>query len=136
MKRALSVAALAAVGMFSFAPQAAAQGLGGGGSGGSGGGSQGPSSGFPGAMEPSPESGLAKESQRSVKLFDSKRVTQSFELDIGPVWYRKAGRNRDVYERGLGEFMLGVAISTSWKPFYITGLQQTHLRIFDGSRAA
>jgi len=36
-----------------------------------------------------------EESPRSVKLFDQRRTVPGFELDIGPVWYRKAGNNRD-----------------------------------------
>lgn len=90
-------------------------------------------------MESTPESleNPPKESPRSVKLFDNKRVTQSFALDIGPVYYRDATRgNRAGFERGTGELLVGVAATTTWKPFYLSGIQQTNLRIFDSESAA
>lgn len=140
MRRALAV--LLALGLFVTAESARAQEGGGSGAGQGGAGSSpnsGPSGGFPSGAESSPESleNPPSESPRSVKLFDQKRVTQSFELDIGPVWYREARRGSVAdYARGTGELLVGVAISTTWKPFYLTGLQQTNIRAFEADSVA
>lgn len=77
-----------------------------------------------------------KESQRSVKLFDSRHVVQSFELDMGPIAYRRVGEDREAFHSGTGEILAGVAITTSWKPFYLTGMQAMHLRAFDAKSFA
>lgn len=77
-----------------------------------------------------------KESPRSFKLFDQEHTTQAFEFDLGPVWYRQAKPTRDDFERGTGEILAGVTTSTTWKPFYLTGLQQTHVRVFGAKEAA
>jgi len=121
-------------------------GVGGGGGSGTSAGS-GPSQGPPGQMEQGKDVEGPQEAPRSAKLFDSKRTTQSLQIDLGPIYYREAGKaginaggrgdgGKSGYERGTGELRLGVAITTSWKPFYLTGYQQTNLRVFDGSRAA
>lgn len=122
------------LGLFASTTAARAQG----GSPGSGAPTMGPSSGFPGEMEAAPESGAPpKESARSVKLFDQKRTVTGFELDIGPVWYREVDRGRGrAFERGTGEVVLGVSYTSTWKPFYVSGFQQTAFRAFDSSSVA
>jgi hypothetical protein len=83
--------------------------------------------------ESSPESqdNRPKESPRSVKLFDSRHVVQSFELDVGKIWYRNVENGREAFHEGTGEILAGVAITATWKPFYLTGMQAMHLRAFD-----
>jgi hypothetical protein len=74
-----------------------------------------------------------EESPRSVKLFDQKRTVPGFEINLGPVWFRKAGPHgepRD-WERGTGDILAGITITTHWKPFYISGYQMTHFRVLD-----
>jgi hypothetical protein len=136
----LVAAGVATTGLLLSVTAAAQIGPGGGGAG--SGAFSGPSQGPPGAMEVSPRGTMPKESPRSAKLFDSTRVTQSFQLDIGPLWYRPAGRALDAsgrlepFQRGTGEVLAGVAITAKWKPFYLTGLQQTNLRVFGAKSAA
>lgn len=74
-----------------------------------------------------------KTSRQSVKLFDSRRTIQGFELDVGPVWYRRHGIHGpdSEYDRGLGELRLGAVQTTPWKPFYLAGSQQTAFTVFD-----
>src|SRR5262245_56143350 len=95
----------------------------------------GPARGNPGETESAPENLEAppKERPRSAKLFDSKRVTQSFQVELGPLYYRIAGSRpgpKD-FERGTGELRLGLVMTTTWKPFFLAGLQETILRVFD-----
>jgi hypothetical protein len=71
------------------------------------------------------------ESPRSVKLFDSRRTTPSMHLELGPVWYREAKPTRDDYERGTGEILVGVALTTHEGPFFLSGYQDMHLRVLD-----
>ena len=98
----------------------------------------GPAAGFPTGKENTPESHERppSESPRSVKLFDQRRVNQSLFLGIGPLYYRRAGPRREGFARGTGELRLGVGMRTTWKPFYLGGVQQTILRVFDSKSAA
>jgi hypothetical protein len=98
----------------------------------------GPSNGPAQAGEASPESvdNLPVESNRSLKLFDQKRTVQGFDIQLGPVWYREAGRTPNDFERGTGELLIGVSITTKWAPFFLTGYQQMHLRAFDSKSFA
>ena len=63
-----------------------------------------------------------RRSPRSVQLFDVRRAERAVELEVGPVWYRKAEPTREGYERGTGELLLGVATTSRWKPFYLSGV--------------
>jgi hypothetical protein len=117
-----------------------AQGFGGPGGGGpfGPGPGSGPSSGPAGASESAPESvdNLPNESSRSVKLFDQKRTLQGFDTQLGPLWYREAGRTTKDFERATGEILMGVSITTKWAPFFLTGYQQLHFRAFDSKSFA
>ncbi|MEZ4260395.1 MAG: hypothetical protein R3B36_15075 [Polyangiaceae bacterium] len=77
-----------------------------------------------------------RRSPRSVQLFDVRRAERAVELEVGPVWYRKAEPTREGYERGTGELLLGVATTSRWKPFYLSGVQSTHLRVFGSKEAS
>ncbi|HEY8075599.1 MAG TPA: hypothetical protein VIF62_15850 [Labilithrix sp.] len=77
------------------------------------------------------------ESPGSVKLFDSKRSVSGFELDAGPIWYRQAKPTRDDFTQAkVGEILFGTSITTRWKPFFLSGMQQTHFRWFDSKSFA
>ena len=39
-------------------------------------------------------------------------------------------------QRGTGEILAGVSITTRWAPFYLSGLQQTHFRVLDSKSFA
>lgn len=117
-----AIAGAIALALLSFAPRARAQMNRGAGAGGRG--------------LPSTQSEYdAKTSTRSVKLFDTKRSTQHFQIALGPIWSHKVG-SREGFERGTGELRLGATVTTPWKPFYLAGSQETNLRIFGGDAAA
>ncbi len=91
----------------------------------------------PQQYESTPETDDPKQSSKSVKLFDGRRATQGLELDLGPVWYRKRGRDvREGFDRGTGEILVGSTTTTPWGPFFLTGLQQTHFRWLDSKSFA
>jgi hypothetical protein len=77
-----------------------------------------------------------KLAEGSVKLFDSRTAMGAFELEIGPVWARKKNSD-DPFQRGTGELTLGTRTSTpASRHFYMSGLLQTGLRVFNASSAA
>jgi len=81
----------------------------------------------------------ATTSSRSVKLFDGKRSVNSYVLDIGPIWARKAedntpGQNRQNFEHGTGEISLGSVTTTTVGAFYIAGAPRTLLRVLDSKK--
>lgn len=81
----------------------------------------------------------ATTSPRSVKLFDSKSSTNSYVLDIGPIWTRKAeeatpAQNREGFDRGTGEISIGSVSTSPLGPFYIAGSPRTLLRILDSKK--
>lgn len=84
-----------------------------------------------------PESGVApKTSPRSFKLFDQRRSTPSYALEIGPIWVRKVEdnsprENARNFERGTGEIKIGTVITTPFKRLYLAGFQSTLLRVID-----
>ncbi len=134
----LVAAAFAAFALLA-APEAFAQDMGIGGAGPSGAGS-GPSWGRP-EVSPTPESGVAKLSHRSVKLFDQSRSIVSTELSIGPIWARRVQDETPItlrrnFERGAplaGELAVGSVYTTpsARGPFYLTGHLKTLLRVID-----
>ena len=85
--------------------------------------------------------GPIPEAPNSIKLFDTYRSTLSYQLDIGPLWTRRASettvlsRREDFRHRtsDAGEISLGsYTTTTSQKgPFYIASEALTTFRILD-----
>ena len=83
--------------------------------------------------------GAIAKSSRSVKLFDSERSQLSWQLDLGPLWFRKAQEAGPVLDRTnfkhgaplAGEIGFGSLHTTTEGPFYLVGHQKTLLRVID-----
>lgn len=119
---------------------ASAQGAGMGGAG-VGGATSGPSWGRPDVVNSPETEGPTKQARNSVKLFDQYRSILSYQLDVGPIWSRRATETTPItdrrnFERGAplaSEIALGTTYSTdSFKgPFYLAASSRTSLRILD-----
>jgi len=100
----------------------------------------GPSSGRPDVMA-TPENGPSPQGKNSVKLFDTYRSQLSYQLDIGPIWVRRASettpitrrRNFDHMAPLASEIAFGNVYTTkSFKgPTFITTEAMTSFRILD-----
>lgn len=110
-------------------------------------GASGPSSGRP-DVTPTPETddGPVPLAPNSVKLFDAYRSTLAYQLDIGPIWIRRASNTTPITRRegfiheapGAGELSLGSMLTTPSKrgPFYLASEQLTTFRVLDSKSFA
>lgn len=121
------------------AAEASAQDTGGMGPGGT---QSGPSWGPAQVTESPPnDEGPAKQGRNSIKLFDAYRSILSYQLDIGPIWSRRASSTTPLSRRTnfdhkaplAGEIAIGSYYQTpSFKgPFFLTSEQATAFQILD-----
>jgi len=137
MKRLVGIFVFAAVSI--FGARASAQGMGG------ATGTSGPSFGRP-DVEATPESGPVKQAKNSVKLFDVYRSILAYQMDVGPIWDRRASNTTPLSRRTnfehraplAGELAFGSVLTTpSFKgPFYLTSEQLTVFRVLDAKSFA
>jgi hypothetical protein len=78
----------------------------------------------------------AKLSPRSVKLFDTRRSTVSYQLDVGPLWSRRVqdpipGKNHEHAAPLAGEIGFGTVSTTPSWPFFLVGNMKTLFRVID-----
>jgi hypothetical protein len=101
----------------------------------------GPSWGRPEVVDTPETQGPAKQGRNSIKLFDSYRSIISYQLDVGPIWTRRANDTTPLSRRTnfdhkaplAGEIAIGSYYQTpSFKgPFYLTSEQGTAFLILD-----
>jgi len=154
MKRSFTLASLSLCALVFSTGEASAQDLGVGGASPAGGGI-GPANARGDVVNTPESSEYVPQGKNSVKLFDSRRSTTSYQLDIGPIWSRQvqdetpdqqrtnfrrcvdangspvATDCRDPGTAFAGEISVGTAYTTPYKPFYLIGQIKTTLRIVD-----
>ena len=101
----------------------------------------GPSWGRPEVVETPETTGPAKQGRNSIKLFDSYRSIISYQLDVGPIWTRRASETGVLSRRTNFEHRAPlaseIAIGSYYQtpgfrgPFYMTSEQGTALLILD-----
>lgn len=94
-----------------------------------------PSELFQNEQKPIDRSITPKEAPGSVKLFDARRSQPGFQIEVGQLWFRGVS-TRDPFQRGVAEIFTGVTSTTPWGPFYLSGIQQLHLRLFESGKVA
>lgn len=67
---------------------------------------------------------------KSSRLFDLSTTTSGLQLDLGPVWYRRAAGSKG-FDLGTGEIALGLTVTNAHKPFYLAGHHKLVFRAFD-----
>lgn len=102
----------------------------------------GPSWGRPEVVDSPQADGPAKQGKNSIKLFDSYRSILSYQLDIGPIWSRRASETTPLSRRTNFEHQAPlaseIAIGSYYQtpsfrgPFFLTSEQATALQILDG----
>jgi hypothetical protein len=79
------------------------------------------------------------EARGSIKLFDTWNTVKSYQLDVGPIWFRQvedetpAQRLMNFHRDAplAGELGIGMAYTTPSKPFFLVGRQRTLFRVLD-----
>lgn len=102
----------------------------------------GPSWGRPEVVDSPQNDGPAAQGRNSVKLFDVYRSILSYQLDVGPIWTRRASETTPLSRRSnfqhqaplASEIAIGSYFQTpSFKgPFFLTSEQATAFQILDG----
>ena len=90
---------------------------------------------------PSPDDEQIPLAKNSVKLFDGYRSTFAYQLDVGPIWTRRASETTVLSRRegfkhmapGAGEISLGGYVTTPSEkgPFYLASEYLTTFRVLD-----